>query len=93
MGKLTNLERILKALDCQEPDVVPTCEITINQKVQDAILLGASYEDFVEFLDLDAVVYFDWAYDRYETLDEAKGIIRDKFGVIKQLTSEIDQCR
>ena len=90
MGKLTNLERILKTLDCQEPDVVPTCEITINQKVQDAILPSAFYEDFVEFLDLDAAVYFDWAYDRYETLDKAKGIIRDKFGVIKQLTSEID---
>lgn len=90
MGELTNLERVLKTLDRQEPDVVPTCEITINQKVQDAILPGASYEDFVEFLDLDAAVYFDWAYDRYETLDEAKGIIRDKFGVIKQLTSEID---
>ena len=90
MKKLTNLERILRVLDLQEPDVVPTFELIIDKKVRDAILPGASYEDFVEFMDLDAAVYYDWAYDRYETLDEAKGIIRDKFGVIKRRTSEVD---
>lgn len=90
MRKLTNVERVFKALDRQEPDMVPTFEIIIDQKVRDTILPGASYEDLVEFLDLDAAVYYDWAADRYETVDEAKGIIRDKFGVIKRLTSEVD---
>lgn len=90
MQKLTSLERIFRTLALQEPDYVPTLELIIDQKVRDAILPGASYEDFVEFMDLDAAVYYDWAYDRYEILDEAKGIIRDKFGVIKRWTSEVD---
>ena len=90
MQKLTNLERVLKTLNLQEPDVIPTIEIVVDPKVQNAILPGASYEDFIEFMDLDAAVYFEWAYDRYETVDEAKGIIRDKFGVIKRITTEID---
>jgi len=90
MPKLTNAERVFKALDRQEPDIVPTLELVIDQKVRDIILPGASYEDFVEFMDLDAAAYYDWSFDRYETLDEAKGIIRDKFGVIKRWTSEVD---
>lgn len=90
MRKLTNVERVFKALDRQELDMIPTFEIIIDQKVRDTILPGASYEDLVEFLNLDAAVYYDWAADRYETVDEAKGIIRDKFGVIKRLTSEVD---
>jgi len=90
MTKLTSLERVFKTLNLQEPDVVPTCELIVDPKVQNVILPGASYEDFVEFMDLDAAVYYEWAYDRYETVDEAKGIIRDKFGVIKRLTTEVD---
>jgi hypothetical protein len=87
---MTNLERVLKALSLQQPDIVPTFEINIDPKVRDSLLPDASYEDFVEFMDLDAAVYYDWAYDRYETLDEARGIIRDKFGITKQRTSEVD---
>ncbi len=90
MQKLTNSERVIKALNLEEPDVVPTFETIIDPKVRNAILPGASYEDFVEFMDLDAAVYYQEAYDRYETLDKAKGIIRDKFGVIKCHTTEID---
>ena len=90
MRKLTNLERVFRALARQEPDYVPTFELIIDQKVRDAILPSASYEDFIEFMDIDAAVYYDWAYDRYETLDEAKGIIRDKFGTIKRWSTEVD---
>lgn len=90
MKKMTSLKRMLTTLNLKEPDIVPTCEISINDKVRNAILPGASYEDFVDHLDLDAAVYYDWAYDRYDTLDEAKGIIRDKFGVIKRWTAEVD---
>ena len=90
MQKSTNLGRVFKALNRQEPDVVPTFELLVDQKVQDAILPGASYEDFVEFMDLDAAVYHEYAYDKYETLDETKKIVRDKYGVIKQFTTEFD---
>jgi len=88
--KLTSIERISKTLRLEEPDCVPTCEINIDKKVRDAILPGASYEDFIEYMDIDAAVYYDWAYDKYEIIDEHKGIIRDKFGVIKRKTAEID---
>ena len=89
MQKLTNYERVFKALNLQEPDVVPTFETVVDQKVRDAILPDASYEDFIEYMDLDAAVYYEWEYDRYETVDKAKGIIRDKFGILKRLTSEV----
>lgn len=87
---MTNLERVLKTLKHQQPDVVPTFEINIDLKVRDGLLPGASYEEFVEYMDLDAAVYYDWAYDRYEVLDETRGVIRDKFGIIKKWTTEID---
>ncbi len=90
MGKMTSYERVFKALSLQEPDTVPTFEILVDQKVQDAILPGASYEDFVDFMDLDGAVYHEWAADKYETIDEAKGIVRDKFGIIKRFTTEFD---
>jgi len=90
MPKMTSLQRVLMTLSLKEPDMVPTFEIIVDKKVRDAILPGASYEDFVEYMDLDAACYYDWAYDRYETVDEAKGIIRDKFGVIKRWTTEVD---
>ena len=88
MLKLTNLERMLKALDLQESDVVPHFEFLIHQKVRDAILPGASYEDFVEFMDLDAAVVFDKTAWRYETLNTAKKIARDQWGGVVRFTSE-----
>lgn len=90
MGKLTNVERIFKALELQEPDMVPTMELYIDPKVRDALLPNASYEDFVDFMDLDAIVITDVANERYEILDETKKIIRDKWGVIKRSTGELD---
>lgn len=87
---MNNLERVLTALSLQEPDRVPTFEIVIDRKVRDALLPDSTYEDFVEVMDIDAAVYYDWAYDRYEALDQNKGIIRDKFGVIKRRTQDVD---
>jgi len=90
MGKLTHVERVFKALDLQEPDMVPTMELYIDPKVRDALLPDTSYEDFVDFMDLDAIVITDVANERYEILDETKRIIRDKWGVIKRSTGELD---
>ncbi|MFC1912490.1 hypothetical protein ACFLXG_04995, partial [Chloroflexota bacterium] len=90
MQKLTSYERVFKTLNLQEPDVVPTLESLVDKKVRDAIRPGISYEDFVDYMDLDAAVYYEWEYDKYETVDEAKRIIRDKFGILKRATSEVD---
>jgi uroporphyrinogen decarboxylase len=88
MPPLTNAERVFRALDLKEPDRVPHFEFLINQKVRDAILPGATYEDFIEFMDLDAVVVFDKIGWSYETLDAEKKITRDQWGAIVRFTSE-----
>ena len=48
MKKLTGLERVAKALNLQEPDVIPHWELGIARNVIEAILPGASYRDFAE---------------------------------------------
>jgi len=90
MQKLTGLERILKTIRLQEPDVVPHFELMLNEQVRNAILPGASYEDFIEYLDIDGICIHDktggaW---EYETLDASKGIKRDPWGAIVRFTEQ-----
>jgi uroporphyrinogen decarboxylase len=87
MQGLTNIERVLKAINLQEPDTVPTFEIDIDQRVIDAIRRGLSYEDFCEHMDLDAVCYHEMRTDHYEVIDKAKGVVRDQWGAIKQYSA------
>ena len=53
---MTGVDRVIKALKRDEPDTVPHFELIHDPKVRDAILPGASYEDFVEHMDLDGYV-------------------------------------
>jgi len=89
MPKLTGLERILKTIKLQEPDVVPHFELLIHKKVRGAILPDASYEDFVEYMDIDAVRVSDrvsaWSY---ETVDGNKLVKRDQWGGLVRYTAE-----
>ncbi len=55
MKKLTSLERVAKVLNLQEPDVIPHWELGIARNAIDAILPGASYRDFVEYMDIDGI--------------------------------------
>jgi uroporphyrinogen decarboxylase len=87
MASLTGVERILKAVALQEPDRVPTFEIDIDERVMEAIKPGASYEDFCEYMDLDAVCYHETRNDPYETVDRAKRLVRDQWGAIKQYSA------
>ncbi|HEY83255.1 MAG TPA: hypothetical protein G4O01_08240 [Dehalococcoidia bacterium] len=84
MKKLSNLERMLTAIRREEPDAIPTFEIDIDERVIEAIKPGASYEDFCEYMDLDAVCYHETRTDQYQVIDKAKGIVRDQWGAIKQ---------
>ncbi len=88
MTKMTNRERILTALARREPDIVPHFEFLINQRVRDAILPGASYEDFIDFMDLDAAAVFDKTAWIYKTLDAEKRIARDQWGGMVRFTAE-----
>ncbi len=86
MRKLNGLERILTALRLEEPDVVPHFE-RVAQKVVDGILPGASYEDLVEYLDLDGLRFIDRTHSwSYETVDETKQIKRDQWGGLVRFT-------
>ena len=87
MTKMTGLERMLTTLRHEEPDRVPHSELH-SALVWQAILPGKTYEDFVEYMDLDAVVGYDkltgW---NWEMVDPDKGIIRDIWGGLQRLTS------
>ena len=82
MKRLTGLERILTTIRHQEPDRVPTFEIDIDRKVMHAIKPDISFEDFVEYMDLDGLVLFETREDKYEMLDESKRLVRNKWGTV-----------
>lgn len=86
MPSLTNVERILKAINRQEPDMIPTFELDIDQRIIDAIKPGLSYEDFCEYMDLDAICYHELRTVKYEVVDEARKVVRDQWGAIRQYT-------
>lgn len=85
---MTGKERILMALQVQEPDLIPMMELMIDKKVKDAILPNSTYEEFVDYLDMDAAVVVDRTVEKFEALDEAKGIVRDQWGTIRQFGKE-----
>jgi hypothetical protein len=86
MENLTGLQRLLTTIKLQEPDMVPTFEIHIDSKVREKIGPGLSYEDFIEFMDLDAIVFTELGNDKYNVLDETQGLVQDKWGAIKRFT-------
>jgi uroporphyrinogen decarboxylase len=88
MGKLNGRERILTALRREEPDVVPHMELWLNPTVAEKILPGGSIEDVTEYLDIDGIAYYTVSMEEYEVLDASKGVVRDKWGVIKRDTGQ-----
>ena len=90
MAKYTNAERIFRALERKEPDRVPHFENTVDRKIINAILSDASYEEFIEYMDWDALVSRDRSYLKEEVLSESPRIVRDEWGAVKRYTQEID---
>jgi hypothetical protein len=88
MAKMTGLERVLTALRLEEPDIVPHFE-RVAQRVVNGILPGASYEDLVEYLDVDGVRFIDRTNSwHYQMVDEARRIKRDQWGGLVRYTGE-----
>ena len=80
---MTGVEKVLKALKKEPHDMVPHFELIHDIKVRDAILPGASYEEFIEYIDIDAVLVFDKVFAwKYEKVDTAKGLSRDQWGAL-----------
>ncbi|MBC8246311.1 MAG: hypothetical protein H8E81_01875, partial [Deltaproteobacteria bacterium] len=74
MESMTGLERIQTALKLQEADRVPHFE-RVAKTVREAILPGASEEDFIEHMDLDGIRFVDRTHSwDYEIFDESKHI-------------------
>ena len=86
---MNGLERITRALKRQEPDRVPHFEVGLHKKVRDSIKPGISYEDFIEFMDIDAIALVDlYQSMRYTPIDETKRIYQDQWGAIVRFTEE-----
>lgn len=89
MIRMTGRERFVTALKGGEPDVVPHFD-GVDPKVMNAILPGATHEDFVEHMDIDAIGSMDktdsWHYDM---VDPEKNIKRDHWGALVQFGAEV----
>jgi len=70
--------------------MVPHFESTVDPKVMNKILPGASYEEFIEYMDWDAVVNYYRGFIEEEVLSESRRIVRDEWGVVKRYTQEVD---
>lgn len=88
---MNSRDRVFAALELQEPDQVPVVEWVIDPHVMEGIYPGCSYLEFVEWIGLDAAGP-NSAYD-FQTgmdwIDRDKRIFRDKWGVVRQFTSEM----
>ena len=88
MAKHTNAERVFRALERKQPDRIPHYEQGIHPKIMNEILPGASYEEFIEHMDWDALVHRDRDFLREEVLSESPRITRNEWGVVKRYTHE-----
>jgi uroporphyrinogen decarboxylase len=88
MSNYSNAKRVFRALERAEPDRIPHFENVIDVKVRNLILPDASFEEFVEFMDLDALVHFERDIIKEEIIKESPRTIRDEWGVVKIRTSE-----
>jgi len=88
MTKYTNSERVFLALARKEPDRIPHFEIVIDPKVRNDILPGVSYEEFIEHMDIDALVNVERESIAEEVISSSPRVIRDEWGVVKRYTQE-----
>lgn len=91
MKAMTSRDRILAALEGQIPDRVPVLEMFIDPGVINALCPGMSYEDFIEYADMDAVTCLTMVEDPAQTnwVDKESGLWRDKWGALQQITEDV----
>jgi len=87
---MNSLQRVTAALQRKQPDRVPFFECVIDDGVMDALLPGCDYFRFNEWIGLDNVGQnrSSWSRENVEFIDEAKGLFRDKWGVIRAFGPE-----
>jgi len=91
MTTMTSRDRVFTAFQGGVPDRVPVMEMFIDPKVIDAISLGMSYEDFVDYADMDVVTCLTMADDpaNINWVDRDRGLWRDKWGAQQILTQDV----
>ena len=87
---MNSLERVTTALRRKQPDRVPFFECVIDERVMDALLPGCDYFAFNDWIGLDNASQnrSSWSRDNVEYIDEAKGLFRDNWGVIRAFGPE-----
>ena len=84
MEKMTSLERVIKTLERKPTYRVPCFEWLIDKGVIDALVPGATEEEFICEMDMDGIcVDLD-----YKSEDIGNGKIRDEWGQIKTYNVE-----
>ncbi len=81
---MTSEERLIKALTHEETDRVPVFEWLIHNNVIQALCPGATYDDFVCEMEMDAACV-DLNYDSVR-VDE--NLFQDEWGMIKRYSTE-----
>lgn len=87
---MNSRERVFAVLNGKIPDRIPVMEMFIDDKVIDAIRPGMSYEDFIDYADMDVITCLTMA-DKAENVnwvDKSKGLWKDKWGALQQITEE-----
>ncbi|MDP7415585.1 MAG: uroporphyrinogen decarboxylase family protein [Dehalococcoidales bacterium] len=88
MAKFTSAERVFRALERKESDRVPHFELLIDRRVVNQILPKASYEEFIEYMDWDALMHVERDFIKEEVIGDNPKAIRDEWGVVKRYTHE-----
>jgi uroporphyrinogen decarboxylase len=88
---MSSLERVMCSLNGEMPDRVPLMELFVDQKVIDSIYKGMSYEDFIDYVDMDVVTCLTMASspEDVDWVDREKGVWRDKWGALQVETGEV----
>lgn len=87
---MNSLKRVIAALERREPDCVPFFECVIDHRVMEALLPGCDYDQFNDWIGLDNASQnrSSWSRENVEMIDEARGLFRDKWGVIRAFGPE-----
>ncbi|RIK83731.1 MAG: hypothetical protein DCC67_05650 [Planctomycetota bacterium] len=87
---MNSRQRVLAALDRQQPDRVPLVEWVIDDHIIQALRPGSSYLDFNDWIGLDNVGLnrSSWSRENVDYVDREKGLFRDIWGVIRAFGPE-----
>ena len=87
---MNSYERVVKVLNGEIPDRVPTFELLIDPRVIRGIVGNDNYMDLCDELDIDVVIsQTPSKLYREEVLDEQKRIVRNEWGIMRQYNNEV----